>query len=156
MTIETAYAALAALLENALRGTAFLDQAQLLEIDPEAPFAPSGDETGIIRAAALVKVRTAAARRTLGRPALSPRYVVERECRLELAIAGPNRGVRLEIARETLAVLAQLPDLHPTLGGEAERFMLGEQTDDELPPNGVATFISFTLRVRSSDPLGQS
>ncbi len=156
MTIETAYAALAELLETALRGTAFLEATQRLEIDPEAPFAPSGDETDIIRAAALVKVKTAAARRTLGRPALSPRYVVERECRLELAIAGPNRGDRLEISRQTLAVLAQLPDIHPTLSGAAERFVLGEQTDDELPPNGVATFITFTLRVRSSDPLGQS
>lgn len=156
MSIETAYTALGALLQTTLRATNFLGAEGLLELDPESPFEPSGEETDIIRAAALVKVRTYNPRQTVGRPAGARRYVVERECRLELALAGPNREQRKIIDLDTLSALALLPELDPTLGGAVERFLLGEQTDDELPPNGVATFLTFTLRVRSGDPLGLS
>lgn len=156
MSIETAYAALGALLEETLRTSGFLDEAASLEIDPESPFEPSGDETEVIRAAALVKVRTWCPRQTIGRPAGARRYVVERECRLELALAGPDREQRKIIDHDTLSALALLPELDPTLDGAAERFLLGEQTDDELPPNGVASFLTFTLRVRSGDVLGLS
>lgn len=156
MTIETAYDALAALIEASLTATEFLPLGERLQIDPESPFEPSGDETDVVRSAALVKVRTYVARQTLGRPAGQRRFVVERECRLELGIAGPNRDRRLTIKADTLAALAQLPETQPTLGGACERVVLAERTDDELPPNGVATFLTFTLRVRSGDPLGLS
>ena len=156
MSIEIAYAALAALLQQTLRATNFMEPDGVLEIDPEAPFQPSGDETDIIRAAALVQVRTFVSRQMIGRPAGARRYVVDRECRLELALAGPNRDQRKVIDIDTVSALATLPELDPTLGGEVERFLMGEKTDDELPPNGVATFLTFILRVRSGDPLGMS
>lgn len=156
MSIETAYTALRDLLQETLQSTGFLGSGQDLELDPESPFAPSGDETDIISAAALVKVKTGPVRQLLGRAADQPRYVVERECRLELAIAGPSRANRLAIDAETLTTLALLPAQHPTLGELVERFNLTEQTDDELPPNGVATFVTFTLRIRSGDPLGRT
>lgn len=156
MTILIAYAVLAERLQERLRDTAFLNHDQRLEVDPEAPFQPEGDETSIVRAAALVHVRTSVVRQILGRPLEQRRYVVERECRLELAIAGPSRDVRLAIDSETLTALATFADSDPLLGGAVERITLGEQTEDELPPNGTATFVTFILRVRSGDPLGRT
>ena len=153
--IEPAYEALAERLAQALTSAGFLPDVAQLKVDPEAPFAPSGDELSIITAAALVKVRTGSVRQLLGRPE-GPRYVVERQCRLELAIAGPNRGLRLQVAPEALAAVAVVPGLDPTLGGVCERLVLGEQTDEELPPNGISVFLTFTLRVRSGDPLGMT
>ncbi|ADL00697.1 hypothetical protein [Brevundimonas subvibrioides] len=156
MSIETAYATLAERLEQTLRATLFMPDTAVLEIDPESPFEPSGDETDRVSAAALVKVRTYVARQAVGRPAGARRYVVERECRLELALAGPNREARLAVDLETLSALAMLPEQDPTLGGTVERFLMGEMTDEDLPPNGIATFLTFVLRVRSGDPLGMS
>lgn len=154
--IEAAYAALADLIAQTLVGAGFLGATSLLEVDPEAPFEPSGDETEVVAAAALVKVRTGPVRQMLGRPASARRYVVERECRLELAQAGPNREARLSRDAAVVAALAVLPDQDPTLGGKVERWILGEQADDELPPNGTSVFVTFTLRVRSADPLGRT
>lgn len=152
--IEPAYAALAAAIASDLVAAAFLPAAGVMEVDPSAPFTPSGDERELVRAAALVKVRTGVVRTLLG--GAGPRYVIERECRLELALAGPARLLRDTVADQALARLAQLPAHLPTLGGTAERLVLGDQTDDELPPNGVSLFLTFTIRVRSGDPLGRT
>lgn len=152
--IEPAYSALAAAIADDLVASAFLPSASDLMIDPEAPFSPTGDERQLVRAAALVKVRTGPVRTLLGGP--SPRYVIERECRLELALAGPARLLRDDVAGATLGLLAQLPARVPTLGGAAERLTLGDQTDDELPPNGISLFLTFTIRIRSGDPLGRT
>lgn len=156
MTIETAYTAFAAAVQVALREAEYLLPDGPLEIDPDSPFEPSGDEEDLIRAAALVKLRTYVARQAMGRPAGSRRYVVERECRVELAMAGPNRAGRLVIEPAAVAALALLPEVNPTLNGACERLVMGERTDDELPPNGAAVFLTFTLRVRSGDPMGMS
>jgi hypothetical protein len=152
--IEPAYSALAAAIAADLVAAQFLPAATDLMIDPEAPFSPSGDERVLVRAAALVKVRTGVVRTLLG--GAGPRYVIERECRLELALAGPARLLRDDVADATLGLLALLSARLPTLGGAAERLTLGEQTDDELPPNGISLFLTFTIRVRSGDPLGRT
>lgn len=152
--IEPAYSALAAAIADDLVAAQFLLATTDLKIDPAAPFSPTGDERVLVRAGALVKVRTVPVRTLLGGE--SPRYVVERECRLELALAGPARLLKVTVADAALALLAQLPARLPTLGGTAERLVLGEQTDDELPPNGVSLFLTFTIRVRSGDPLGRT
>ena len=152
--IETAYQALATLLRGTLVGTGFLSAPELLEIDPESPFAPDGDETSLVTAAALVKVQTGPVRTMLGGG--SPRYVVERRAMLDLAVAGPARAERLALDAATLNALAVLAETDPRLGGTCERFTLVEQTDDELPPNGVTVAITWALRVRSSDPLGRT
>lgn len=152
--IEPAYSALAAQIAADLVATDFLPVVDDLMVDPEAPFEPAGDERELVRAAALVKVRTGVVRTLLG--GSGPRYVIERECRLELALAGPARLLRDDVADATLGLLAQLPARAPTLGGVAERLILGEQTDDELPPNGISLFLNFTIRVRSGDPLGRT
>lgn len=150
--IETAYLALADRLALALVASGFLDRVEELEIDPSAIFTPTGDEDDLVRAAALVILKTGPVREILGGAA--PRYVVDRQCRLELAVAGPERlkgGVFLQAA---LAALAIIPAAAPTLGGVAERLSLGDRTDEDLPPNGTALSLTFTIRVRSSDPLG--
>ena len=152
--IEPAYDALAGAIAADLVAAAFLPTAGVMEVDPSSPFTPAGDERELVRAAALVKVGTGVVRTLLGGE--RPRYVVERQCRLELALAGPARLLRDAIADEALGRLAQLPARLPTLGGTAERLVLGEQADDELPPNGVSLFLNFTIRVRSGDPLGRT
>lgn len=152
--IEPAYLRAAELFENALINAGFITEAGGLKIDPPSAFEPSGDERVLITAASLVKVQTQSVRQMLGGPA--PRHVVERQCRLELAIAGPNRGMRLAINSDMLDALAVLPNAYPTLDGMAERFELDDQTDDDLPPNGVSVALNFTIRVRSGDKLGRT
>lgn len=152
--IEPAYEELACRIAEALDGAGFTSAGWALKVDPTAPFTPSGDERTLVQAAALVKLKTGAVRQLLGGPA--PRYIVERECRVELAVAGPDRLRRESRVAEALAGLALIQDQYPTLSGRAERLILGEQTDDELPPNGVAFFLTFTIRVRSGDALGRT
>ena len=150
--IETAYLALADRLALALVASGFLDRVDDLQIDPSAIFTPTGDEDELVRAAALVILKTESIRPILGGP--SPRYVVERQCRLELAIAGPERLNGGGYMQAALSALAIIPSAAPTLGGAAERLSLGDRTDEDLPPNGTALSLTFTIRVRSSDPLG--
>ncbi|MEJ8403854.1 hypothetical protein WKI27_00655 [Brevundimonas vesicularis] len=152
--IEPAYQQLASDVAAALVAAGFINVAADLKIDPPAPFTPTGDERTLITAAALVKVRTNPVRQLMGGPTV--RYVVERQCQLELAIAGPERLRRDSRVEDALAALAVLQDINPTLSGKAERLVLGEQTDDELPPNGVSFLITFTIRVRSGDALGRT
>lgn len=152
--IEPAYQQLASDVADALLSAGFIDATADLKIDPAAPFTPTGDERSLIKAAALVKLRTNPVRQLIGGPRV--RYVVERQCQLELAIAGPERLRRDNRVEDALAALAVLQDANPTLSGTAERLILGEQTDDELPPNGVSFFITFTIRVRSGDALGRT
>lgn len=152
--IEPAYRRLVELVEAALIRAEFLTEPDGLKVDPPAPLEPSGDERQVMTYASLVKVQTQVVRQILGRPA--PRYVIERHCRLELAIYGPNQDQRLFISDDMLATLALLPNEHPTLDGFAERLILVDQTDDDLPPNGVTVTLTFTIRVRSGDPLGRT
>lgn len=149
--IEPAYTRLGILIGQTLAGNNF---GAPLKIDPPAPFTPSGNERSLVFAAALVSVQTASVRQILGRPI--PRHVVERQCRVELAVAGPARAEGLQINADVLNALAVLPGLNPTLDGKAERFLLIDQTDDELPPNGLSVFLNFLIRVRSGDPLGRT
>ena len=152
--IEPAYLRAAELFEQALISAGFITEAGALKIDPTAAFEPSGDERVLITAASLVKVQTQSVRQIIGLPA--PRHIVERQCRLELGIAGPRRDMRIAIDSDMLDALALLPNAHPTLDGLAERFTLDDQTDDDMPPNGVSVTLSFTIRVRSGDPLGRT
>ena len=152
--IEPAYERLAEIIEGVLIGAGFVTEAGGLKVDPPAPFEPSGDERQLITAASIVKVQTQSVRQILGRPL--PRYVIERQCRVELAMAGPNRFGRMMINDDMLAGLARLPNDHPTLDGLAERLILVDQADDDLPPNGVTVTLTFTIRVRSGDPLGRT
>ena len=152
--IEPAYAALGRRIADVLANTTFLRSGEDLEIDPSAPITPTGDEEDLQQAAALVTVRTDPVRQLLGRP--DKRWVVERECRLELALYGPNTGLRMAVKPQVLGALASIPNDDPTLDGLVERLVLTGQTDDDLPPNGVSYFLTFVLRLRSGDPLGQT
>lgn len=150
--IDAAYVALADRLAAALVASGFIASAPDLHIDPSSAFEPGGDEEELVTAAALSQLQTQPVRQMLGRA--SPRYVVERQCRLELAMAGPERLMNEPLLRAALAAVAIIPATAPTLGGAAERVTLGERADEDLPPNGVAMSLTFSLRVRSSDPLG--
>lgn len=152
--IETAYAALAEAIGQVLGQSGFLDPPDVLRVDPPETFSPSGDELSLVTVAALVKVQTRPVRTLLGGQA--PRYVVERECRLELAAVGPRADLRAARLAAALDGLSRIAVEGPTLDGQAERLVLTERTDDELPPNGESVFITFILRVRSGDALGLS
>lgn len=154
MTIETAYAAFTQTVATALFDAGFLSDAAALRIDPEAPIEPAGDSYEYETAASVEKVQTGPVRQILGRA--EPRWVVERQCRVELLTAGPARDNRLEIDATVVGVLATLPNRLPTLSGTCERLVLTGVEDSPVEPNGVAKILMFTIRVRSGDPLGTS
>lgn len=150
--IDAAYTALADRLAAALVACEFISQVSELKVDPSAVFEPDGDEETLITVASLSQLQTAPVRTMIG--GSSPRYVVERQCRLELAMAGPERLMSEPLIKAALAAVAIIPAAAPTLGGAAERITLGQREDEDLPPNGTALSLTFTLRVRSGDPLG--
>lgn len=152
MTIETAYAAFAEAVGDALVEAGYLSAAADLQIDPEALVEPTGEETSVQRSATLEKIQTGPVRQILGRP--ERRWVVERSCRVELMAAGPARVTRLEIDAAAVSALATLANDLPTLSGACERLTLTGVEDEPVPPNGVSKIFTFTLRVRSGDPLG--
>lgn len=154
MTIETAYAAFAAAAGTALAhaDVGFLASADLLKVDPEAPIETGGDPDTFETAASADIIQTGPVRQILGRP--EPRWVVERQCRVELQAAGPDRAERLAALAAAASALAVLPNTAPTLSGACERLTLTGVEDEVFEPNGVGKILSFTLRVRSGDPLG--
>jgi hypothetical protein len=157
--IEAAYLAAQTAIAEALVAASFLSDAAQLEVDPTAPFEPD-DESDDLNpaefrtAAALLQLDTKPVRTLMGGPV--PRYVVERQVRLELASYGGDKDVwgAALLAAET--AVAGLPGSNPTLGGSSERFMFVEAVAEPLEPNGDQRFITFAIRVRSSDPLGKT
>ena len=152
MTIETAYSAFAEAVATALVTAGYLSQPAGLQIDPESLVEPTGEETSVQRSATLEKIQTGPVRQILGRP--ERRWVVERSCRVEMMACGPARAPRLEVDAAAVAALATLANVAPTLSGACERLTLTGVEDEPVPPNGVSKIFTFTLRVRSGDPLG--
>ena len=152
--MDRAYQALAEELQRRLRAGGVLGQTEVLEVDPEAAFEPNGEEGELVTAASLFQVETRQVRALLGAP--RPIYVVERECRLELACAGPpsRRRERLETFAIGLASCAAVIAEDPTLDTACERLELLNRLDQDLPPNGTAAILGFVLRVRAGDPIG--
>lgn len=151
--IEDGYSALAQAIDTALSDAGFIPDGKL-EIDPPSPFAPNGDETELVTAAALVKIETKSVQTFLGAPL--PRYAVERQVRLELGAAGPDEDARKASLAAAVAAVAAIIVTNYQLGGRAERALLTASTDDDLPPNGSKTIMDLTIRVRANDPLGMS
>lgn len=152
--IETAYAALATAIATALVAAGFLPAPAALQIDPPSPFEPSGDETEVITAAALLVVSTEGNQRRLGGPVR--RYVVERTCRLELAACGPVEALWRAALAAAETALAPLCDAEMTLGGTCEAVELGSFENEDLEPNGAQRLVTFLIRLRSGDPLGRT
>lgn len=150
--IDRAYAALGASLAGVLVGSGLLESVAGLQIDPAHVLEETGEIDGVVRWAALVKLGTQAVRTIMGGPAA--RYVVEREARLELAVAGPAKDWCADVWAAALPAIAALPTADPTLGATAERFRISGLEDDDFPPNGAKALITFVLRVRSGDQLG--
>jgi hypothetical protein len=150
--IEIAYATLAGEIAGRLVGAGVVTRAEALEVDPMAPTEIDGEETDLTSAAILLKLSTAPVRTLIGKGV--PTYVVERQARLELAVAGPDRDVIDRLLADGLAALAPIGTLDPTLGGAAERCGLNGSEDADFPPNGRKVFLGFFVRVRSGDPLG--
>lgn len=148
--IERAYAGLGGAIAEALAGAGFLTDGAKLEIDPTSANEFDGESGDLQSAAILLKGDARAVRTFLGAP---PRYAVERSATLELAIAGPDPDVRELALNGALIACAAIPQTYPPVGG-AERIELRGQEYDDLPPNGVKTFLTFVLRVRSGDVLG--
>lgn len=152
MTIETAYAALTAALGQALTTAGFISAAEALRVDPEDLIEPTGDELDVQTSAMVERGETRPVRQILGRP--QPRWVVEMDCRLELMIWGPSGADRLEISIDAIAAVSTLPAVAPTLSNACERLLLTGLDAAPIEPNGVSKTFTFTLRVRSGDPLG--
>lgn len=152
MTIETAYTAFTDAVAAALVAVDFLSAPTDLNIDPEDLVEPTGDELQILSAATVEKGETGPVRQILGRP--EQRWVVERTCRVELMQYGPASDQRRTIDAAAVAAMAQLSVNAPNLSGACERLTLTESDETPVDPNGVARSFTFTLRVRSGDPLG--
>lgn len=150
--IDAAYTALAAKIATALAAAHFIASAAKLEIDPEGPTEIDGDPRHVESVAILLQLQTGAVRTLVGSG--TPRFVVERQARLELAIAGPDRADRNARLTDALTGVAPIGITDPTLGGTAERAGITGQEDGDLPPNGRKVFLTFYVRVRAGDPLG--
>ena len=132
----------------------FIQKLEELKRDPEAAYEPQGDLKTIETWAAFESGDPKVARTVLGSG--SARYLVECECVLELASEGPDRAARLALEQATRTALAALADTDPTLGGVVERWMISRTAFEPMGPVGSRILIGWTVRVRSSDPLGQS
>lgn len=154
MTIETAYAAFTAAVGAALahEDVGFIATAAALQVDPEAPIEAGGDPDAFETAASVEKIQTGPTRQKLGLP--QQRFVVERQCRVELQAAGPSRSERLAALELATSALAILPNSNPTLGGACERLTLTGGEDSVFEPNGSGNILAFTIRIRSGDALG--
>lgn len=156
--IEDGYAAFTAAVGSALEDAGFLVTAADLLVDPSGDVGlDESDPTGIL--AAVIQLKTVSPRQTMGGG--TPRYVVDRYIQVALMAKDPNKPAREARLQAARAALAQIPVANFTLGGFVERCMLGSplgegQEVDDPAPDAVADIISFTLRVRSNDGLGQT
>lgn len=155
--VDVADAALKTALAQALVGGAFIPTAEALALNPDGPCEPNGDETEVQTSAQLFTLDVRKVRPLMGSG--MPRWVVDRTCRLELAVFGPvpagqdDHPARLAAA---LNLVAAISADSPTLGGTCERFEITGQEDDDLPPNGQKVSLGFTYRLRAGDPLGRT
>lgn len=88
----------------------------------------------------------------------TPRYVVVQEFRLELAaFGGEEHDWSARLASGLMAAASIVAgDADLTLGGKCERVEFAGAEPDDMPPDGMAQLITYRLRVRSGDPLGQT
>lgn len=153
--IDAAYHAFAQGLARRLVSAGFINDPLGLQVDPESDIAPEddgGEGSEVETAAGVFKGDTQPVRTLMGGP--RRRYVVERSPRLELAAWGVNTDRwKAAMAAATAGIAAMIDD-DPTLGGAAERLELTGLESDPFPPNGEQAVFTFTLRVRSGDPLG--
>lgn len=154
--IELAYLAAAAKIAGALAASGFLTDGAKVEVDPESTTEIDGEPADLVSAAILLKVETGPVE---GRTRLGSgvgRYLIQREARLALANAGPNRDARDAVFEAALVALAPMPDLDPTLGGIAERWGFTGLEDADFEPSGRKAILSLFVRVRSGDALGRT
>lgn len=148
--IDVAYRALGVLIGQALAAVGFLATAEGLQIDPADEVATE-DFGELATAAALLQITTQPARTFLGRGA--GRHIVERVCRVELAISSANRERLDDVLAQAVTALACIPLDNPTLSGAAERVALTGQDYDDLP-SGARVSLDLTIRASAADPLG--
>lgn len=155
--IDAAYAIFCGALAEALVDAGFIAAVEGLEIDPPGPCHPSGDETSVQTAAQLFALDIQIVRPLLGSG--TPRYLLDFGYRLELAAfgpapdGGPDDKARMKAAMDAIAPVA---DADPTLTQTCDRVSLVGAEDDDLPPNGVKTALTFNIRLRAGDPLGRT
>lgn len=153
--LDTAHIALHDALADGLVAAGFISSPELLERDPESSWEPDGEETEVQTACALYRLQTRPVRQLMG--GSGPRWVVERDLRLELSATGPAPAgdpTHEERITALLLAAAAVPSDDPTLGQTCERLELTGLEDDDLPGRGVKKAITFTIRVRAGDPLG--
>ena len=153
MALPEAYQALAAALAASLVAAGVLTTPDAFEVDPVNGVEPSETPDAISAVAGLIGLETSSEIRFLGSPR---RYIVERQARLELAVAGPTAASRAAVLTLALTAVAAIPEADPSLGGRCERLELLSLEDEDWPPSGQKILITFLLRVRSADALGMT
>lgn len=151
-----AFNAVAAALDQALVSGGFFASAGRLELNPTAPFDPSGDDDALLVAAALLE-QTAAVRRTfLG--ASGPRYLVSLPLQFEVAVAGGSEAQQADaLAKASAAAVSLLStDGSAPLGGAVQWLTVSEPVFGDLPPNGRSLVLQITPEVSAADPLGRT
>lgn len=155
--MDDAYRALGDTIAEALVAAGFLSAIEKLEIDPEGDWEPDGEDTEVQTGASLIRLQTRPVRQIFGGG--RTHYVVERDVSLSVGAAGtvpagdPTHEQRVG---ELLPLLAAIPADDPTLGGACERVEMTAADDDLLPSDGIRKTLTFTIRVRSGDPLGMT
>ena len=153
MALPAAYQALGRTLQQGLVAAGVLANPSAFVLDPSVPLEPAEGSPTLIAAAGLVGLETSAEARFIGSPR---RYQVERQARLELAVAGPDPAARAAVVARALTALARIPEVDPTLNGLCERLEVLALEDEDWPPDGQKILITFLLRVRSADALGMT
>lgn len=160
--IELAYEALGAKLAAALVAAEFLLATTDFVLNPTSPFEPTepdaeddgeGEPTVQVTAS-LVKLKTGPVRQILGRP--TQRFVVERLCLLELSVFGGDAARQAALYDAAITAAAGVPVAFSTLEGLCEMLLIAEAEDDAIAPSGDVTSITFSIRLRSGDPLGRT
>ena len=152
--IDTAYEALAAEVRARLVLADFVAAPADVRIDPDGKVSTRRHGVGET-AAALISGGQSVGRSMMGGG--SARHLVDRRARVELAISGGDVAWRDARVDNALTRLALLPIDLPTLAGACERLAIEEADEDDLGPgtHGRRITVTFTVRVRSADPLGK-
>ncbi len=151
--IDLAYGELQRLIGVALVGCQFIKDQAGLQVDPPNSFEPQGYDEFLVTSAAILKLSASPTAQMLG---ATPRYVVERTHRLELGAAGPQQADWQAALDNAVTACAPIAAVNPTLGGLCERLFLTVDETDDLPPDGQKAILTFTIRLRSGDPLGRT
>ena len=156
--IEIVYAAFTAAVADALVAAEFVPASDKVQVDPPNVFTPTGNESVLVTAAAVVQWDTMPDRSMLGGG--SERFAVKRKVTVELAAAGPARPAReakLRAACVAVVALSKAENAGLDLTAPAGVRVIAEtMSRADLPPNGLQAILSFSLTCYAAVAFGLS